>query len=109
MAAALEWITSQGLAASAGDPGRIWAVCDEAMGAVQSGLLRRQSGSGGAAAVEGLLAWVLEAGQDRAVPLARVAAFRLLAGGVVAECPVRFVCFLVARGLFTPSIHSHPS
>lgn len=92
MAVALEWITSQGLAASASDPGRLWAVCDEAMGAVESGLLRRQSGSsGGAAAVEGLLAWVLEAGQDKAAPLARVAAFRLLAGSVVAECPVRFV------------------
>lgn len=99
MAAALEWITSQALAASAGDPGRVWSVCEEATGCVQSGLLRRghPGGSGGGAAVEGLLAWVLEAGQDKAVPLARVAAFRLLAGGVIQDCPVRCRWVVVLR------------
>jgi hypothetical protein len=90
MAAALEWITSQGLAASAADPDRVWAACEEVVVCVRSGILRRRgSGGGGPGTAEGLLAWVLEAGQDKAVPLARMAAFRLLAEGIIADCPVR--------------------
>lgn len=86
--AALEWITSQGLAASAGDPDGVWAVCEEAAVCLRGGVLKRAGGGGGGGG-EQLLAWVLEAGQDKAVPLARMAAFRLLAhGGVVADCPV---------------------
>lgn len=98
MAAALEWITGQGLAASAGDPDQLWAVCNETLGCLRSGALRRRGrgrgrrdgeAGGPGKAARGLLAWVLDAGQDKAVPLARVAAFHLLVEGVLADCPVR--------------------
>ena len=79
MAAALQWIASQGLAAWAGDADSAWAVCEEAAGCVRSGALRRGGvAGGGPGTADGLLSWVLEAGQDKAVPLARMAAFRLL-------------------------------
>ncbi len=97
MAAALQWIASQGLAAWAGDADSAWAVCEEAAGCVRSGALRRGGvAGGGPGTADGLLSWVLEAGQDKAVPLARMAAFRLLADGIIADCPVRLFPHLLA-------------
>ena len=96
MAAALEWLTSQSLGATAAAPTAAanaeqgWAACEEAAACLRGGLLRRRAGAGpgDGKGADALLAWVIEAGHDKASPVARMGAFRLMATAF-ADCPVR--------------------